>query len=63
VSKKIIYEGLYEDVNKSCQHWNKRDEPFNYEIDGESIITILNQFEGKKMRITLETIDNNVEET
>lgn len=62
MSKKIVYEGMYEDANKSCSHWNKRDEPFNYEIDGESLITIMRQFENKKIRISIESIENNAEE-
>jgi hypothetical protein len=55
--KKIVYEGTYNDVNRDCSYWNKKDIPFNYEIDGESLISIMRNFEGKNIRLSIETVE------
>lgn len=60
MNKKIIVEGLYEDANKRCKSWDRRSEPFNYEIDGESIFAILAQFEDKNIRISIETVEDKI---
>lgn len=58
MSLKIVYEGLYEDQNKRCASWDRKPIPENYEIDGDSLIKVLDRFEGKKVRLTVEEVFN-----
>jgi hypothetical protein len=57
MARTIIIEGDYKDRNsRGNPPWYKKDFPDNFQLDGEPILNLLNQYIGKRIKLTIEEI-------